>query len=327
MRKYIRPMIPVILLYLALFLVGLSSESRWQPVAFIMFYVALGQALNMFLGMTGYVDFGYVAFLALGSYGMALAFSNFSSLGFAVIFVGLALAIIMSFLLSMAVGAIALRLRGAYFAIATIGVNEGFRYLVEGVRLWGGSEGIIISSTMKDVFGSELSNFISTFMADVMVFIIGFVAAFLTVYIINSRIGYALMAVREDEDAAKVMGVFATKYKIMAFAMSAIFAGLIGASAWTLKLTYVFPEDVFNITYTVEAIVIVMLGGAGTLTGPIMGGLIYGFLRYYLSTVLPGFQLLVVAPLLVLIVTIFPEGVMGYIKRKVRNTRLEKYII
>jgi branched-chain amino acid transport system permease protein len=329
MKKYIQPLLPVLTLYIVLLGAGLSIPGLWQPIAFIMFYVVLGQALNMFLGMTGYVDFGYVAFLGLGAYGMALAFSLFTDdgLGSGIIVVGFLMAVIFSILLSMAVGAIALRLRGAYFAIATIGVSEGFKYLIEGARLWGGSEGIIISSQLRDSFGSEMANYLSTFASDILIFAIGILAAILTVYTLHTRAGYALMALREDEDAAKVMGVNVTKYKVMAFGMSAVFAGLIGASAWTLKLTYVFPEDVFNIIYTVEAIVIVMLGGAGTLAGPVVGGLIYGILRYYLATVLPGFQLLVVAPLLVLIVTVFPDGVVGYIKRKLKGSRFSKYVI
>ncbi|MDP2954055.1 MAG: branched-chain amino acid ABC transporter permease, partial [Chloroflexota bacterium] len=84
----------------------------------------------------------------------------------------------------------------------------------------------------------------STFWADVGVFIIAAAAAFVTLYYIRSRIGYALTALREDEDAAKVMGINVTKYKTIAFATSAAFAGMIGAMAWALKFTYVFPGDV-----------------------------------------------------------------------------------
>jgi branched-chain amino acid transport system permease protein len=319
----------LLIIYAILLIVGLTVPGMWQPVAFLMFYVALGQAFNIFLGLTGYVDFGYVAFLALGSYGMAIAMDSLyqTGLGAAILPIGLLLAALMSIMLSLAVGAVALRLRGAYFAIATIGVNEGFRYLIEGARLWGGSEGIIITGAMRKIFGREMANFISTMVADVLVFGIGLLAALTTYVIIHKRMGYALMAIREDEDAARVMGINVTKYKIMAFITSAFFAGLIGASAWTLKMTYVFPSDVFLITYTVEAIVIVMLGGAGTLLGPVVGGITYGLLKYYLSVILPGFQLLILAPLLVAIVVAFPEGIVGYLKERVRGTRFEGYIL
>jgi len=323
----VRPMLPILFLYIILFIIGYTIPGMWQPVAFIMFYIALGQAFNIFLGLTGYVDFGYVAFLALGSYGMAIAFSSLheSSLGFGVILIGLVLAMVMSSILSLAVGAVALRLRGAYFAIATIGVNEGFRYFVEGARIWGGSEGMIISGQIRNVFGSDIANFVSTFVADIFVFLIAGIAAFITYLILNRKMGYALMALREDEDAAKVMGINVTKYKIMAFILSASFAGLLGATAWTLKMTYVFPADVFLITYTVEAIVIVMLGGAGTLMGPLVGGLIYGILKYYLSVLLPGFQLLILAPLLIIVVVAFPDGIVGALKKRIKG-ELTNYI-
>lgn len=315
--------------YLALFLVGTLVPGMWQPIAFIMFYVALGQAFNIFLGMTGYVDFGYVAFLALGSYGMAIGVSSLyeRGLGIALVAAGLALGTVMAGLLSLLVGAIALRLRGAYFAIATIGVNEGFRYLVEGARLWGGSEGVIISKPMRVAFGTDLANRLATFWSDVLLFVLAAVAALITLLYMRSRVGYALIALREDEDAATVMGVNVTKYKIIAFITSASLAGFLGAAAWCLKTTYVFPEDVFNITYTVEAIAIVILGGTGTLVGPVLGGLIYGIFKYWLAVLLPGFQLLVLAPLIILVIVAFPGGIAGVIKRQIRGTVLDRFIV
>jgi branched-chain amino acid transport system permease protein len=324
------PLIPVYVAYLVMFLVGKEMTGMWELMSMLAFYCALGQAFNIFLGMTGYVDFGYVAFMGVGTYGMAIGitrFAQFKGLGLGVIIIGLALAILMSTLLSLAVGAVALRLRGAYFAIATIGVNEGFRYLIEGAKIWNGSEGIIFMGQMNQVFGRELASALSTFWADVMVLIIAALAGFVTLYYMRSKIGYALTALREDEDAAKVMGINVTKYKITAFITSAIFAGLLGAAAWALKTPYVFPPEVFEIHYTVEAIIIVLLGGAGTLLGPVVGGLIYGIAKYYLAIILPGFQLLVFAPIIIVIIVLFPEGTIGMLKNRVRGTILESYII
>ncbi|MGW8286083.1 MAG: branched-chain amino acid ABC transporter permease, partial [Candidatus Deferrimicrobiaceae bacterium] len=301
LKKYL-PLAPVLAGYLFLFLVGENLEGKWQLIAMLAFYCALGQAFNLFMGMTGYVDFGYVAFLGVGTYGMAIAISRWSDqgLGLGLLVIGLLMAIGMATLLSLAVGAVALRLRGAYFAIATIGVNEGFRYLIEGARLWGGSEGIIFTAQLNEAFGRKFANVLATYWADVALFVIAVFSAFLTLVFLKSKIGYALTAVREDEDAAKVMGINVTKFKIIAFIASASLAGMIGAVAWALKLTYVFPPDVFEIHYTVEAIIIVLLGGAGTLLGPIVGGLIYGLSKYYLAVILPGFQLLIFAPIIII---------------------------
>ena len=324
--KTVKDVLPNLIFLIILFIIGSSVEGMWQPIALIIFYVALGQAFNIFLGLTGYVDFGYVAFLGLGAYGMALAIQNFAHLGLISIAIGVVAGAIFAAILSLAVGGVALRLRGAYFAIATIGVNEGFRFFIEGTRLWGGTEGIVLSGFMRKTFGSETTNLLSTYVSDVALFFVAFISALITSIYLRSRIGYALLAMREDEDVAKVMGINVTKYKILAFITSAIFAGVIGALAWTLKLTYVFPEDVFNIVYTVEAIVIVMLGGAGTLLGPLVGGTFYALLKYYLNVVFPGVQLLILAPILIAVVVLFPEGLVGYLKKKVRGTKLEEFV-
>jgi branched-chain amino acid transport system permease protein len=324
------PLIPVLAVYLVLFLIGKNMTGMWQLVAMLLFYCALGQAFNIFLGMTGYVDFGYVAFMGVGTYGMALAISRMAhleGLGVGIIVIGFILALLMSALLSVAVGAVALRLRGAYFAIATIGVNEGLRFLIEGARIWNGSEGIIFTAQLNQILGREAASALSTFWADVMVLIIAALSAFVTLYYMRSKIGYALTALREDEDAAKVMGINVTKFKIIAFITSACFAGLVGATSWALKTPYVFPPEVFEIHYTVEAIVIVLLGGAGTLLGPVAGGLIYGISKYYLSIILPGFQLLIFAPIIIVIIVLFPEGVIGVLKNRLRGSVLERFII
>lgn len=324
------PLIPVYAILLIMFVIGKSMTGKWELIALLAFYCALGQAFNIFLGMTGYVDFGYVAFMGVGTYGMALGITRliqFKALGLGLIVIGFLLAMVMSTLLALAVGAVALRLRGAYFAIATIGVNEGFRYLIEGAKLWNGSEGIIFMAQMNEAVGSEIASAFATFWADVLVLIIAALAAFVTLYYMRSKIGYALTALREDEDAAKVMGINVTKFKIIAFITSAIFAGLLGASAWALKTPYVFPPEVFEIHYTVEAIIIVLLGGAGTLLGPVVGGLIYGIAKYYLAIILPGFQLLIFAPIIIIIIVLFPEGTVGMLKKRVKGTTLERYIV
>ena len=326
--KYL-PLIPLLFAYLVLYIIGKNISGTWQLVAMLLFYCALGQAFNIFLGMTGYVDFGYVAFMGVGTYGMALGITrlaHYEELGVFLIIIGFIMALLFSTLLSLAVGAVALRLRGAYFAIATIGVNEGFRFLIEGARIWNGSEGIIFTAQLNQILGREAASRLSTFWADIMVLIIALSAAIVTILYMRSKIGYALTALREDEDAAKVMGINVTKYKIIAFITSACFAGLIGAASWALKTPYVFPPEVFEIHYTIEAIIIVLIGGAGTLLGPVVGGLIYGISKYYLSIILPGFQLLIFAPIIIIIILMFPDGVVGMLKNRFRESFLARFI-
>jgi branched-chain amino acid transport system permease protein len=323
------PLIPVYAAYLILFLVGFTIPGMWQMVALLAFYCALGQSWNIFMGMTGYVDFGYVTFIALGTYGMALGITAFdqTGLGIGIIFIGLLLGLFLASLSALLEAGIALRLRGAYFAIACIGINEGLRHLIEGARIWGGSEGMIFWRELKGALGRETAIQLTTLWADIAVFIIAAIAAFMNVLYMRSKIGYALTAVREDEDAAKVMGINTTKYKTIAFVTSGLLGASVGGMAWGLKLTHVFPSDVFVIHYTVECIVVVMLGGAGTLLGPVVGGLIYGLSKYWLAVILPGFQLLIFAPVIIGIIVAFPEGIIGVLKQKIKGTALEKYIV
>jgi branched-chain amino acid transport system permease protein len=325
------PLIPVFAAYLILFLIGRTVPGMWQLVAMLAFYCAIGQAFNIFMGMTGYVDFGYVAFMGVGTYGMALGITHLHQVkgfgGIGMIVIGMILAVFMAGILSVVVGMVALRLRGAYFAIATIGVNEGFRYLIEGAKIWGGSEGMIFSGQFTRALGRETASILSTFWADVFVLLLACFAAFITMQFMLIKIGYALTALREDEDAAKVMGINVTKYKIIAFITSASLAGLVGAFAWAMKLNYIFPNEVFEISYTVECIVIVILGGAGTLLGPVVGALVYGLSKYWLAIILPGFQLLIFAPIILIIIVAFPEGIVGVLKKRVKDTVLEKFIL
>jgi branched-chain amino acid transport system permease protein len=325
------PLIPVFAAYLVLFLIGRNVPGMWQVVAMLAFYCAIGQAFNIFMGMTGYVDFGYVAFMGVGTYGMALSITHLHHVegigGAGIIIIGIILSVAMAGTLSVAVGMVALRLRGAYFAIATIGVNEGFRFLIEGAKIWGGSEGMIFSGQFTKTFGRQTASLLSTVWADIFVLILAFLAAIITMQFMLSKIGYALTALREDEDAAKVMGINVTKYKIIAFITSASVAGLVGAFAWALKLTYIFPDEVFEIHYTIECIIIVLLGGAGTLLGPVAGALVYGLTKYWLAIILPGFQLLIFAPIIIIIIVAFPEGIIGVFKERTKGTVLEKFIV
>ena len=182
-------------------------------------------------------------------------------------------------------------------------------------------------SQLNDILGREAASELATFWADVIVLIIAALAAFVTLVYMRSKIGYALTALREDEDAAKVMGINVTKFKIIAFITSACFAGSLGAASWALKTPYVFPPEVFEIHYTIEAIIIVLLGGGGTLMGPVVGGLIYGISKYYLSIFIPGFQLLIFAPIIIIMIVLFPEGVVGMLRDRTKNTIFGKFII
>jgi branched-chain amino acid transport system permease protein len=320
------PLLVVLAVYATLLALGLAAPGHWQLVAQIAFYCALAGALNIFMGMTGYVDFGYVAFVGVGTYGMAAAITYLPQAGSAVLLVGLIFALVAAAGLSLAVGAVALRLRGAYFAIATVGLSEGLRYLLEGARIFRGSQGLLYFTQMNQALTRPAALAVQTFWADAAVMAVALLAAIVTFVMLRGKIGFALTALREDEDAASVLGVNVTRTKIFAFVISAILAGLLGA-AKGLKLPLIYPDTAFHVHYTIEAILIVVLGGAGTLSGPIVGAILYTMAKHYLGIYWPGFQLLLFAPLMIAVVVLFPAGIVGFLQRQVRGTAWEPYVI
>lgn len=334
MKLILRSIPPITILFI-IFLARYIFPEYSQLIYFILFYVTLGLAFNIFIGLTNYVDFGYVAFLALGTYGMALTVENLSAVFLkiddlslrilAMLILGITLGVLLAASLASIVGSIALRLRGAYFAIATIGVNEGFRYLIEGIGMWGGSEGIIIAKELIDLYGGEGMAYISTELADILLFITSIISALVLFYMNNSKIGYALAALRGEEDVAKIFGINVTKYKVLTFIISASIAGMLGAIK-VLKDQAVFPPQAFSISYTIEAITVVMIGGIGTLLGPILGGIIYALAKFYLTILFPGIQLIFLAPVLIIIAILSPAGILGVIRKTLKDTSLEKLL-
>ena len=339
LRTSLKRAAPALALYTILLILYFAVPGKSQLIAQILFYAVLGQAFNIFMGMTGYVDFGYVAFLAAGAYGFSIAILLLSGVGGGWMFIplGLLIAAIIAASLAGVVGAIALRLRGAYFAIATIGVNEGLRYLVEGLNILGGSIGLYIVKDMKELVGREGYQLAATTLADMLMFLLAGVAVLTTSLILSTRMGFALQAIREDEDAARALGINVTKYKIAAFMISGVLGGALGALNWALKGGVVEPAQVFLILYTVEAIVIVMLGGAGTLLGPIFGALIYIGLNFtsnvYIAPVLEsagikatGLHLIILAPILLAVIIAAPQGLVGAIRSRAPS-RLREIVV
>jgi len=300
--------------YLTLMVFAYLAPEYSKLIASVAFFMALGQAVNIFIGLTRYVDFGYVAFLAMGAYGVGVTLMYLPGLGLAALPIGIALGVAMAAGLAAAVGAIALRLRGAYFAIATIGVNEGIKHFIVGANIWGGGAGLVLSSSMFREFGRETALFLANVGSTILILFTGLLAV-TSMYLIQSgRAGYALAAVRQDEDAAKVMGINPTKYKLLAFMTSASLSGLLGASYFAVGNMQVFPENVFFIEYILDGMAVMFLGGAATVTGPIVGGLIYYFTRDLIGMVWPGAQALVTALLVFIIVVLLPRGIVGTLR-------------
>ena len=312
---------PGLWLLLGLILVAAASPIPKQDAASreliftVLMSVCLASSLNILLGYTGYVSFGHIVFFGLGGYvGFYLLTAQGMSLYVALLAGGLAAATL-AFLLGKAI----LRLRGAYFALATIGINEAARAFINNFRPFGGPTGMSLNFQVYNDYGGAAKALWLTYYLLVILALGVVVLSFL---VRSSKFGLGLTAIRENEDAAEVMGVFTPSTKTWAYVLSAIVPGMIGV-LFFFKNGNVEPGDAFRLHMSIETIVMVMLGGQGTVLGPVLGAAGYQRLRGILL-VTPAFknaQLAVAGALLLLIILFVPAGVVGLLRRRVPRLR------
>jgi branched-chain amino acid transport system permease protein len=282
----------------------------------ILLAIVMACSLNIIMGFTGYVSFGHVVFYGLGGY---IGMYSLATLGLPLplaVLAGGAGAALLALLLGKAI----LRLRGSYFALATIGVNEALRTFVSNFSPFGGATGIELPFSIYKPYGSAMQALWYTYYAVVAIAIFAVIFSFL---IKNSKFGLGLMAIREDEDAAEVMGVVTPNAKVLAFVCSAILPGMIG-TLFFFKNSSVEPGDAFRLSFSIEALVMIMLGGQGTVLGPVLGALGYQRLRASLLTSdiaigslpLKDFQLVISGLLMLLIILFIPGGLVGWLRQR-----------
>ncbi len=295
---------------------ALAGDDATREVIFTMLLsVALASSLNIILGYTGYVSFGHIVFYGLGGYvGLYLLSSWHASLWLALVAGGAASALL-AFLLGKAI----LRLRGGYFALATIGVNEAIRAFVINFPPFGGATGISLNFQIYQAYGGA-GNML--WLVYYLLLAITVLAVALSYAVKTSKFGLGLFAIRENEDAAEVMGVVTPEAKTWAYVLSAIIPGLIGV-LFFFKNGNIEPADAFDLNFSIELLVMVMLGGFGTVVGPVLGAAGYQRLRGLLLTtpVLKNFQLVVAGVLLLVIILFVPAGAVGWLRQRFPRLR------
>lgn len=287
----------------------------------ILLAISMAVSLNIIMGYTGYVSFGHVVFYGLGGYvGMYLIDAWNLPLPLAVAGGGAASALL-AFLLGKAI----FRLRGAYFALATIGVNEAVRTFIANFGPFGGPTGIELQFSVYKPYGGAAQALWLTYYAVVGISV--FAVAF-SYFIKTSKFGLGLMSIREDEDAAEVLGVVTPNAKTLAFVLSAFLPGMLGV-LFFFKNGNVEPSDAFRLNFSIESLVMIMLGGQGTLLGPVIGALGYQQLRGTLLTSdvmigslpLKDFQLVIAGTLMLLIILFIPAGLVGWLRQRFAGLR------
>lgn len=277
--------------------------------------ITLASNLNLMLGYAGYVNFGNIVMFGLGGYVGVYLVSVWHWPLLGATFVGAIAVSIIAYMFGLGI----LRLRGAYFALATIGVNEAVSVFVTNFEPWGGATGLYLSlDAYAPLGGPGRALWIVYFL---MVAVMGLSLA-LSYGIRHSKFGLGLLAIGENEDAAAILGVPTRTYKAMVYSVSAFLPAIAGG-LYFFKSGIIEPTGAFDLTTSIEAIVMVMLGGQGTVAGPAIGAFLYEELRGYLLTAqaFSHFQLVIAGLLLLVIVLFAPGGLMGFVHQKLPFTR------
>lgn len=319
--------------------VPLLADRFWFRIATIIaMFIVMATAWNIIGGIAGYAAFGNVAFFGVGAYttGMLIAKAKWPFLA------ALPLAPVLAAVFAVVVGLPLLRLRGHYFAVASLGVGVAVGELVQnldfrGEPMFGGASGLFLPIYSIDNRGLYFFYLMCGAAA---------LSIVVTWWVLRSRFGYGLIAIRENEEAAAVLGVNTTAYKVAAFALAAALTGLAGGifSQWNV---FIDQDNTFPIAYNVQMILMALLGGTGTVFGPAAGALLLQLLIQFLGGSLPiSFDLpfvsedarpilaqVILGLLLVGVVIFVPRGVidffggrsrlsLSYLRRSLRETSL-----
>ena len=316
-----RPFFWIITLVIAVFaispLIGNDVQLR-ESLALAAVYITLASNLNLMLGYAGYINFGSIVFFGLGGY-ICIWLVNAQGwpLGLSLLAAGVGVST-----LALIFGLGILRLRGAFFALSTIGVVEAVQAFVQNFEPWGGSAGIYLSGQVfQPLGGPARALWVIYFM---MVAVMG-LSLYLSYAIKTSKFGLGLLAIGQNEDAAAILGVPTPRYKALVYSVSAFLPAIAGG-LYFFKSAFIQPADAFDLSLSTEALVVAMLGGQGTVTGVALGAYLYEELRGYLlvSETFSHFQLVIAGVLILVIVLFFPSGLMGFIYS--RFPRLQKVL-
>jgi branched-chain amino acid transport system permease protein len=258
----------------------------------------LAQGWNIIGGYAGYASFGNSVFYGLGSYGVAIAMVQWE-LPFAF---GLAFGVVMAVIFAFLLGLPVLRLRGHYFAIATLALAQVMIAIVSNVGIAGQNIGLVLPPLNNDPLFYELA--------------LGLlVITTLTIFwLTRSRFGFGLIAIRENEEGAAVMGVNTTLYKVLAFALSGVFSALAGGihAYW---ITFLDPESAFDISLNVKMIIMAVFGGPGTVLGPVVGAFTLTTVSEFLSSEVTSVAGLFFGIVVVAAVVLMPRGLADVVRR------------
>jgi branched-chain amino acid transport system permease protein len=305
------------LILLALLVAVVQNAFVLHLLIMVFTSIALGLAWNIIGGYGGQLSFGHAAFYGIGAYTSTLLFVHLGVTPWLGMIAGGILAVVASLILGMP----CFRLRGTYFTLATIAFAEVLRILVVYFKEFtGGSIGIVLK------FNAGFLNLMFRDREPFAYIALGFMILtyYLSVWIENSRLGYYLTALKENEDGARALGINTYRCKLIALMLSAFLTAMIG-SFFAQYLTFIEPESEFSLGLSIGMTLAVMIGGIGTALGPVIGAFIITplqeLLRIYISGEYQGLQHIIYGIVLVVVVICIPQGVYRWVTESIFKKR------
>jgi branched-chain amino acid transport system permease protein len=281
---------------------GVSPYAR-TLVYYVAYYLALGQAWNLMSGLTGYVSFAHGALAGIGAYAVVIALNgDWPMLG------ALGVAIAASVAASLVIGATSLRLRGTAFTFATLFFQELVLLILRKLPFTGGPGGLVLNQILP------------LWMPYVMMIAAAAGATLVLAFTRRSRLGIRVLAIKHDEVAAAAIGIHATRLKLVLFCLSAAIAGVVGA-IHGLYAASLYPDTVFSVDISLIALAVPLIGGVATVSGPLVGAVLYVGIREVLQVIAPGAHLAIVGLLLLAVILFMRDGVVVEIARRWRLRR------
>ncbi len=300
---------PAAILVLGLFGPALAPAYRSQ-MAFLWVMIVFALTWDLLGGQMGYNSFGNILFFGIGMYACVVVQRDFHLGYYSALFVGMGAGAVLGVAVGALIGSGLLGLRGHYFAIGTLGIGIAAGELASGWDFIGGGGGMVPPMYPGAVGGRETFFYYLTFAIAVITFPV-------LRWLYSGRFGLAINAIRDDEDKAEAMGLRTTQYKTTAWCVSAFFLGLLGGAVGNL-IGFVGPLEIAfaSSTYGVWMVLMAILGGKGTLWGPVLGAAIFHVTQELFWKYLLGWQRVALGLLIVVIVVFFPRGILGWAREK-----------
>jgi branched-chain amino acid transport system permease protein len=314
MRNHIRFLIAALAAALLVFLATSWVHNEYVYFAgyVVLQYVVLATAWNILGGYTGYVNFGSAAFFAVGVYTTVVIHKT---LALPVPFI-LPLGGALAGILGLGMGYLTLRLRGVFFSIATLALAIVLNSLIVNWSFVGGGRGAYIIRPREIAFFTSYVQYLF-----VLMLILAALSLWVARMVERSRLGRGLAAIRDDELAAEAAGVPTLKLKLIATTLSGFMMGVAGVP-FPYFVTYVEPNGTFSLAYAVNAMAMPLIGGTTSWAGPLIGALLLGTLQQVATVTLSAtVNLFIVGILLVLFVTLAPDGILGLGRALLRRLR------